>query len=101
MVSGPDNGTSAKLFASIMQSINVQHRAILITLSSGLGSNLKTVLKYMNQHARSQPLDNDEDTVLDGAEVWLKRRYSNDGRSDGCLGQSPSKLRSTNSPRPC
>lgn len=92
MVSGPDNGTSAKLFASIMQSVNVQHRAILISLSSGQGSNLKTVLKYMNQHARNQTLGNDEETVIDGAEVWRSRRYLNDEHSDGCLGQPPSEL---------
>ena len=100
-MSGPDNGTTTKLFASIMQSVNVQHRTILITLSSGQGSNLKTVLKNMNQHARNQTLENDEETVIDGAEVWHSFRYLNDGHSNGCLGQSPSELRSTDSPRPC
>ena len=69
-MSGPNNGASARLFASIMQIVNVQHRAILIALSSGQSPNLKTVLKYINQHARSQMLENDEDTVIDGAEVW-------------------------------
>ena len=73
MVSGPDNGTSTKLFASIMQSVNIQHRAILISLSSGQGSNLKAVLKYMNQHAKTRTLDNDEDAVIDGADV--RRNY--------------------------
>ncbi|KAK0515982.1 hypothetical protein JMJ35_002016 [Cladonia borealis] len=75
VVSGPNNGSSAKLFESIMQRVHVRHRAILVALSSGQSPNLKTVLKYINQHARTQTLESDEDTVIDGAEDTRQLNY--------------------------
>lgn len=54
-----------------MESVNEDERAILINLSSEQCPNLKTVLKYMSQHATSRPLGADEDTANDGGKVCI------------------------------
>jgi len=68
-VSGPDSSGSSELFESIGKSVNAQERAISIALSSGQSPNLKTILKYINQHATSQTMALDEETAMNGSKV--------------------------------
>ena len=76
IVAGPGSGASLDLFESIMETVNVRERAILINLSSGQCPNLKTVLKYMNQHATSQALNVDEEVGTDGAKVRAEVEFT-------------------------
>ncbi len=63
-MTGPESSASVSLFGSIAESANLEGRTILIPLSSGQSSNLKTALKYINQCALSQNIDSSDDSIL-------------------------------------
>lgn len=67
IVSGPESSNSSALFESLEETVNLQERVIMITVSSGQSPNLKTVLKHINQHATNQAPD--EETLKSGFKV--------------------------------
>lgn len=75
VVAGPSN-SAALHFQSVVDRINVEERAVLVELSSGQCPNLKTTLKYINQHITSQVVENDEEIILNGKRVASPREQT-------------------------
>ena len=61
IVSGPEEHGSSALFTYIMESVNAQERALLVTVASSQSLNLKTLLKYIIQESKSQAVAFDEE----------------------------------------
>ena len=68
-MTGPDSSAIVSLFESIADSASLEHRTVLVTLSSGQSPNLKIALKYINQCATSQNLDSQDDADPDELKV--------------------------------
>lgn len=73
ITAGPNNSNSLD-FRDVYDRVNSEERAVFVRLTSDLSSNLKTVLKHINQQATSQSLANGEE--FDGilAKVLLTGR---------------------------
>lgn len=68
-MTGADSSTTISLFDTIAESANFESRIVLVTLSSGQSPNLKTALKYINQHVACQTLDSEDDALFDEVKV--------------------------------
>lgn len=72
-MTGPDNSTTSSLFESLAESLDLEGRTILVSLSSGQSPNLKTALKFINQSAASQNPDFRDEAIFNESQVSKRR----------------------------
>ncbi len=70
IVAKPGAETYSSLISSIAENIKAHERAIMVNLTTSQAPNLKSVLKYINQHATNQdPAIVDEEMFVDRQKV--------------------------------